>query len=116
MKYLLAIFIFCTPLAAFANQVNEAYFIFDQDRKFVELIQINNWLTADHPNQAGYELYGPSGTNHWLLKNNIPHITMKIPKEVFVDYPSFEEIEQQLQTLASEFPEIMHLETIGSSC
>lgn len=99
-----------------AKIVEESYYIQKTDSKTFELLKSRPELTIDHVEEKGFELYGPRGLKAFLVRNNIPHFSMKIASlAARAVYPSPEEIEKELKAISSQFPEISKMFSIGKT-
>src|SRR5690349_17008479 len=82
-----------------ASIVEESFYIQTKDHKIFELLKSRPELTIDHVEENGFELFGPRGLKKFLVRNNIPHFSMKIANLVARGgYPSPEEIEKELKS------------------
>ncbi len=99
-----------------AKNVEESYYIKTKDQKIFDLLKSRPELTLDHVDESGFELYGPRGLKEFLIRNSIPHDSMKILslKDKAL-YPTPEEIEQELKSLTTQYPEISKMFSIGRS-
>ena len=99
-----------------ANIVEESYYIQTKDKNIFELLKSRPELTLDHVEDQGFELYGPRGLKEFLVRNNIPHDSMKtISLASKALYPSPEEIEQELKSITNQYPEISKMFSIGKT-
>ena len=116
MKKIAALMAFLCLSSLHANIVEESYYIQTKDQKVFELLKSRPELTLDHVEENGFELYGPRGLKAFLVRNNIPHFSMKIGSlKARGAYPSPEEIEKELKSVTSQYPEISKMFSIGKS-
>jgi hypothetical protein len=108
--------------SAFAGMghFQEKMFINKGDKETVKLIEAHPELIIDHMSSKGFELYGPEGTKTWLESIGIDYselsdVSHTHNKDALADYPTFEEIEKFLKTMAAKYPKIAKLESIGKS-
>jgi predicted deacylase len=105
-----------TTSAVSANIVEESFYVQKTDQKTFELLKSRPELTIDHVDNNGFELYGPKGLEKFLVKNNIPHTLMEAASQKTLGtYPSPEEIEKELKSITTQFPEISKMFSIGKS-
>ncbi len=101
--------------------VEEGYYLFDKQRLLFDQIKKQEDLTIDHLGNAGYEVYGPKGVGEWLRSvSEIYDVKMMSLEEEtkatpFNNYPSHEEITQKLFDLQAQYPEILHITSLGKS-
>lgn len=104
-----------TPVI-FAKDVSEAFFVTEKNPELVRLLKNRPEFTLDHISQEGFELYGPKNTEAFLKTNNINYHKAHIAHQFFRDqYPSPEEIEQSLKSMAKQYPDLASLYSIGKS-
>lgn len=112
------LFIFCVaPLSAGARIVVEGYHVADPDGSLLRQVRQLPELTIDHVHPGrGFEVHGPPGLGAWLQRvgARFQSSTESILTSRDV-YPSPEEIEAQLQSLAASAPHIAKLFSIGRS-
>jgi hypothetical protein len=108
--------------SAFATmgEFQEQMFINNGDKDTVKLIEAHPELIIDHMSSKGFELYGPKGTKTWLNSVGISYSEMEEvshshTKNDLIGYPSFEDIERFLKSMAAKYPKIAKLESIGKS-
>ena len=94
--------------------------VFVNDVKFSKVASSMPELVVDHLTSRGFELYGPKGTKEWLDQVGVSY-TLILNQEFNKSnkgrdkYPTHEEITKFLTDLASKYPKIMKLESIGKS-
>lgn len=113
LKLLIGFLLFSAVHAAI---VQEGVFI--KDTKFSKIANSMPELVVDHVSSRGFELYGPKGTKAWLDQIGVNYSSLdktSIKSLAQTSYPSHEEISSFLKTLASKYPKIMKLESIGKS-
>lgn len=116
MKKIAALMAFLCLSSLHANIVEESYYIQTKDQSVFELLKSRPELTLDHVEENGFELYGPRGLKGFLVRNNIPHFSMKIGNlKARGVYPSPEEIEKELKAITNQYPEISKMFSIGKS-
>ena len=99
-----------------AKNVEESYFIKTKDHNIFELLKSRPELTIDHVEDNGFELYGPRGLKDFLVRNSIAHDSMNIVSiKTKALYPTPEEIEQELKSITTQYPEISKMFSIGKS-
>ena len=121
----LSLFLLCSLIMAnaFAAKIEDALFVHDKDKKLLKLMAQNPELSVDHPDEFGFELYGPKGTAQWLKDNDIAFSyldeahTKASSEEEFDDagYPTYEQLTNNLKSLATKYPKIAKLFSIGKS-
>jgi predicted deacylase len=112
----LLIFVFAFSAQTSAKLVEESFWITSKDPAIFNLLKSRPELTLDHIKDNGFELYGPKGLGKFLLKNNIPHSSLKVASLVTRDmYPSPEEIEKELKSVTKNAPQISRMFSIGKS-
>lgn len=72
-------------------------------------------VTIDHPNQEGYEAYGPPALVAELEARGIVFWNIRLDEKDNAGYPTYLEIQAKIQELAARFPRIMRLFSIGKS-
>lgn len=101
------------------GKIEEQVYVHQVDKKLIKLIESHPELTMDHMNKEGFELYGPKGTKKWLDSMDIhyhaDHGHKKSNNQMFAGYPKFSEITKFLKSMASKYPKIAKLESIGKS-
>jgi hypothetical protein len=123
MKNSVLLLIFLLSLAAlnqdFAsnNQVDEGFFIFDKTGQWLKYFKVHEDLTVDHLQSGyGFEIYGPRGLGQHLKNNEIPHKSLpEIRGSTLSRYPTPEEIETDLKSIATSYPNLAKLYSIGQS-
>jgi len=102
---------------AFARvKTNEAYLLLDPTQKVINILKKNPELSFDHPTKTTLEVYGPRGTGQFLRSLNLTAFEMRSKTKSYLsEYPTPEEIEEKIFTLAESHPEIIHIEQIGTS-
>lgn len=106
---------FCGSLMA-ASVVEESYFIKNPTREVFDLIKSRPELTIDHVKSHGFELYGPRGLEQFLIQNKISYRYLDVVSiETKSGYPTPEQIEKELKTIAEKYPAITKLYSIGKS-
>ena len=96
-------------------------YIFDQDKKWANIVRSQPELILDHMGKFGYEVYGPAGLEEWLKQSNIPYTLvyhyLKEEQNKGTDnlggYPSYAEWSEELRKLATDNPHILQLSSIG---
>jgi predicted deacylase len=117
MRLFLLLFLFYSN-AWSSSQVNEGFWIKDNSKVIFESVKNRPELTIDHVSQEGFELYGPIGLEKFLIANHVSYSNLN---EVSTNqtnsqgYPTPEEIELDLQSLAKKYPQLMKLYSIGKS-
>lgn len=115
-KALVTLMAFLCLATVQAKIVEESYYVQTNDPQIFELLKSRPELTIDHIEKEGFELYGPKGLKNFLVRNNIPHFSMKIASlKAKGSYPLPEEIEKELKSLTAKYPEISRMFSIGKS-
>ena len=108
-----------TSASAFAIQtlpIQEELYVFDTGLHHLSQVQMSGSLIVDHVSRQGYEVYGPKGTTAYLDHLGIHSTPLPNNKALGNGgYPSFEENTAKLQKLASTFPKLAQLTSIGKS-
>lgn len=100
----------------YAQNVAESLWVPISDQQTFELIKSRPELTIDHIKSDGYEVYGPPGTAQFLKSNKIKFSPQDVASsKTRSAYPTPEEIEKELKTLAQKFPQTARLFSIGKS-
>lgn len=117
MKTITLLFTLCFNLAALSYWAQESTFILSTDLDTIEKIQLHSEFTIDHYSSAGFELYGPHGMKEWLNQEGIVFIDLDLAplEDSLEDYPSFENITNQLIEIATSYPELTYLFSLGTS-
>jgi hypothetical protein len=103
------------------GKFNEEMYVSGSNKELIKIIQSHPELILDHMDSKGFELYGPKGTKKWLDSMGVDHNELTLhshgekSSDIFADYPSFEQIESFLKEMASKYPSIAKLESIGKS-
>jgi hypothetical protein len=107
---LISLILIVFSFSAFAGKaiVEEEVYIPKFDKKLIKYISSFPELTIDHVGPNGFEVFGPKGLKEWLRQNNIEYRDLLVKKlymkNVFSDYPTYEEITAKLQRLESPIP------------
>ena len=73
-------------------------------------------LTIDHVDRNGFEVYGPQGLGAWLQRNRLKFSALQPNRNKGADnYPSPEEVVQELVNVAKAYPNLVQLTSIGKS-
>ena len=99
-----------------SNIVRNGFFLQDKNKSFLEEVKKNKNVIIDHVSSLGYEVYGNEELKSWLNVNStVPFYSLNVSEKNknLQDYPSPEQIENKLKTLAENNPEIFQLESIG---
>ncbi|MCT4641281.1 MAG: M14 family zinc carboxypeptidase [Bacteriovoracaceae bacterium] len=115
MNFVLLAVLTCSVAFASLGRIDEQVYIKGHNKDLIKLIESQPALTMDHMDLNGFELYGPKGTIEWL---NSIGVSYKVPhnhKEFLRGYPSFSKIQSDLKQLASNYPKIAKLFSIGKS-
>lgn len=115
MGMIALLFSLVTATAHAKALVVEEYFIHDPTQKHFGILAMNKQLTLDHPSPNGYEVYGPKGTRAILEKLGVEFVNIKMSRKAAPDYPSFVQVEATMREIASRYPNIMRLSSIGKS-
>ncbi|MCP4912076.1 MAG: hypothetical protein GY909_03065 [Oligoflexia bacterium] len=99
--------------------VHEGHFVFDAERKYMKVFT-DQQITVDHPNQYGYEVYGPHGLEEWLKilgvsYRRLPEFEHDHSNKDFLGYPTPSEVYKRVQKLVDENPDILKSFSIGKS-
>jgi len=102
---------------AFAGAIiEESFWIKNYSREVFELLKKRPELTIDHVKADGFELYGPKGLEQFLKQNKIAYSLLgSVSIESKVGYPTPEQIEKELKTIAEKYPQLTKLYSIGKS-
>lgn len=118
MKFLSLMMTLMT-ISAFAQKIEESVFVIGFDKEQVKLIQQNPELTIDHAFDVGFELYGPKGMSEWLDSVGIDYRSLKESHHKhnhdFADYPSYQEMTDDLKKIVAGYPKIAKMFSIGKS-
>lgn len=96
------------------NLAQEGYYIYDLSLK--NSIANTAGLTIDHVSRQGFEVWGPRGLGQWLQRNKIRSAPLsKVNMKAAGNYPSPEEIGQELAGIAKTNPQLTRLFSIGKS-
>ncbi len=97
--------------------MEEEFFILDPKHSYLEKLSQMPEMVIDHPDEYGFELFGPKGTEQWLQENEIPYslLTEQESTTSTRGYPNYQQMTEKLQKLANDYPEIFHLFSIGQS-
>lgn len=104
-----------TPaLAAQILPIEEEFQVVDPGLRKLRTLHQSGSLIIDHVTSQGYEVYGPKGTREYLSSLGLIHAG--IPKSLPAPgYPSHEDHTAKLKDLATRFPNIAKLTSIGKS-
>ena len=70
-------------------------------------------LVIDHPTRQGHELYGPIGLMKTLDQWGVRYYPLNQHKMIDDKYPTSEQINNQLRSIAWKYPQIFKLEELG---
>lgn len=122
MKKSLLGFMLASSFAAYGQmgKIQEQVYVHQVDKNLIKIIESHPELTMDHMTKNGFELYGPIGTKKWLDSLNVHyHVDQKDhhknAENEYAGYPSFEDITKYLKAMASKYPNITELKSIGKS-
>lgn len=108
--------VFFSTLAHSRAIIEESFWINNPSPSVLELLKSRPELTIDHLKVNGLELYGPTGLENFLKRNQIDYRPLgNISIETKNDYPTFERIEKDLKEIAQANPSITKLYSIGKS-
>jgi hypothetical protein len=118
MKFFSLILAFVS-MSAFAQKIDESVFVTGFDKSDVKLIEQNPELIIDHAFKDGFELYGPKGMSKWLDSVGIDYKLLneshhKHDKD-FADYPTYQEMTDELKKIVAAYPKIAKMFSIGKS-
>jgi len=68
--------VFITTVQA-KSIVKEGIFVFDKEKKYLEIFKNQPDLTIDHLSSKGYEVYGPSGLKIWAKEIKLSFIDLQ---------------------------------------
>lgn len=117
MKIALSLSLLLLSTSTFAKAIiDESFWIKNPTPETLELLKSRPELTIDHLKASGLELYGPKGLELFLKKNRIQYRSLQnISFKEVSDYPTPEDIEKELKTIARSNPSITKLYSIGKS-
>jgi carboxypeptidase D len=94
----------------------ESFYITKPSNEVFNLLKSRSELIIDHVKATGFELYGPKGLEEFLRVNSVNYKTLR-PINQFrkSEYPTPEDIEQDLKSIAKKYPKITNLYSIGKS-
>jgi hypothetical protein len=97
-----------------ANLIEEELFVYDPAHTYMKYFEHADF-SIDHPNEMGYEVFGPKGTSAYIKKLGIDFSV--IPKIAIKDdgYPSYTENTSTLKAIANKCSSVMRLFSIGKS-
>jgi len=108
--------IFSLSQVSFASSlVEEGYWIPDAQKQYIVYFKNLGELTIDHVDSQGYEVYGPKGLANWLKLAKIPFLPMITYDKMYDDYPSPEQINDDLIQIHQKYPKITKLFNLGKS-
>jgi len=98
------------------HAINESFWIKENNLIVFNLLKGRPELTIDHVKANGFELYGPKGLESFLERNSIQYSPLpKIRTNLQNGYPTPEETEKSLKSIAQKYPDITKLYSIGKS-
>lgn len=119
IRTFVGVFGFMMAASAFAKSavVSEGYFVNDPQKQWLALLSKKMGLTIDHVSQTGYEVWGGTGTLATLksLNLSVGSKMQTVAGHIAADYPSPEQVESQLKTLAAKNTQLTKLFSIGKS-
>lgn len=117
VQFLILAFLIFSSFSFAKNSVplSEALWISDPDKVFLDHLSGNFEFVVDHTSQEGYELYGPSGTSEYLKRLGVSFFNQADLGKNKSQYPSYEQITESLKKIVSLYPDIMSMESIGTS-
>lgn len=99
-----------------ADQADEGAYVYDFDKSLIQSLSVNRDLIFDHVSRSGFEVYGPKGLLEFLKKQNIPHRDLAASEAFDVrNYPTPEEINNQIRSIHQKNPQITQVFSIGRS-
>ncbi len=118
LLFLLLLF-FAASNQSFASNslVDEGFFIFDKTGSWLKHFKVYEELTIDHLHTGyGFEIYGPRGLGQYLKSHGISHESLpEVRGSILFRYPTPEEIEADLKSIATAYPNLVKLYSIGQS-
>jgi hypothetical protein len=113
---IITLFSISTTFAMRSNIVSTGFFLQDKNKSFLKIVKKNKDIIIDHVSSLGYEVYGDENLKAWLsINSTVPFYSLETSQKEknLQSYPSPEQIEEKLQTLALNNSEIFKLESIG---
>lgn len=97
--------------------LEESVYVKDNNLKYYSMLKTQSNFVIDHRKNTGFELYGPRGMTKFLQSNHVPYLILNSEKNLVAarEYPSFPQVEQKLQEIATKYPNITKLFTVGTS-
>lgn len=96
--------------------VTEGYVVADPQKQFLREVSRYPELTVDHVHPGSFEVYGPPGLGQWLQRTGARFRALPMPGLMERNgYPTPEEIEAELKSMAAAYPQISQLYSIGKS-
>jgi hypothetical protein len=116
---LFSLIIALVSLSAFAQKIDESVFVHGFDKAKVKLIEQNPELIIDHAFKDGFELYGPKGMTKWLdsvgINYSVQESNHHKHNKDFSDYPTYQELTNELKQIVAQYPKIAKIFSIGKS-
>lgn len=111
-------FVFCLHSnAGYAPKiVQESLWLEDSQGHILDKFSSHPDFVVDHVDEKGFELYGPKGTAKYLTEIGVKFQDIKNESlKNAVNYPTYEEIQSELKSLATHFAQTSKLYSIGKS-
>lgn len=118
MQFFISIIIaFLFTIQAHAgNLTEESLFIINPTKEQIKTLKQNPEISFDHPSRLGIEVYGPKGLSIYLNQLDINFVDIALDHlKNADDYPTPEKINEELEKINEEYPEITQLDVIGIS-
>ncbi len=119
MKTKAILFVTALLLTTQANAVtrlSQEVRVIDPAHRYLKTLALNPELVIDHVNSLGYEVYGPSGLQNYLIQKGVPYVNQAKPLEsLALDYPTPEASLKSVQDSAKKYPNVISLIEIGKS-
>lgn len=103
-------------IANSSNKTNEGHLLLFPSKELLTILKKQGEFTFDHPTSTTIEIYGPEGTETFLLGLGAKIIPLKEIEEKSVSgYPTPEQIQDAIEQIHKDHPSIVSLTTIGHS-
>ena len=117
MKTILFLLLLLPHLLLAKSIVKESYIVTGNYQKYLPIFKSHPEIVLDHMNTISAEVYGPEGLGEWLDDLGVEFYSqalLNIEKNA-LGYPSPEEIQEKVEQLQKQYPNISRLEKIGTS-
>ncbi len=99
-----------------AQRIEKGFLVIDPEHRVFKEFAKNREVVIDHVNKLGFEIYGVAGLEQLLIEKKIQFTSLEVASQKSrTDYPTPENVIQQMQSLQKQYPKLISLLEIGKS-